>query len=108
MTMDPSYIRELRDSLDIATVERWFGDTWHIFRAAGSWCALRRGGGTVMWNGPKSLIRPVLCAERLDDLAEQMCVQALLDRLNPADLERVYATGEIPDDLFTYEEGAEA
>ena len=108
MTLGPSYIRQLRDSLDLGTMERWFGDTWHVFRAAEWWCAMRRGGGTVMWNGPRSLIRPVLCAERLDDLAEQMCVQALLDQLSPADLERVYASGEIPDDLFTSAEGPEA
>ncbi len=37
------------------------------------WCALRRGGGVIYWYGPYSLIQQWARAERLGDLAGQLC-----------------------------------
>jgi hypothetical protein len=71
---DHAYLRAPLDTLDIAAVREVFGGTWHIFRAGQDYCALRRGGGVIFWDGPASLLQPCVCAERPDDLARQLCL----------------------------------
>jgi hypothetical protein len=97
--LDRAYLRTLLDNLD--AVRCMFGDSWHIFRAEAGWCALRYGGGVIFWDGPESLILPFICAERLGDLAGQLCLQEFLAGLSGDELARVYAAGEIPEDLFS-------
>ena len=77
-----------------------FGEAWVITHAPAGWLAMRRGGGMIRWDGPESLIRVALFAERLGDLAQQLCMQAIVDQLSPADLAQLYDTGKLPDDLF--------
>lgn len=97
---DRAYLRSLLDSLDIEAVRDMFGVTWHIVRVDPGWCALRLGGGVAYWNGPESLIQHCLRADRLGDLAGQLCVQEFLAGLTNEELARVYGAGEVPDDLF--------
>jgi hypothetical protein len=66
---DLSYLHALLEALDISAVRELFGDTWHILPADLGWCAFRRGGGVIYWDGPQSLIQHCVCAERLGDLA---------------------------------------
>lgn len=99
--LDRAYLRKLLDNLDIDAMRGMFGDTWHIFPAKPGWCALRYGGGVIFWQGPESLILPFICAERLGDLAEQLCIQEFLVGLSGDELARMYAAGEIPEDLFS-------
>jgi hypothetical protein len=93
-------IRAFFDNIDIEVVRGVFGEAWIITHAPTGWLALRRGGGVVRWDGPESLIVPALFAERLGDLAQQLCMQSLLDQLSAEDLAKVHATGELPADLF--------
>lgn len=97
---DLSYLHALLEALDIGAVRELFGDTWHILLADAGWCAFRRGGGAIHWDGPQSLIQHCVCAERLADLAGQLCLQEFLATLTDDELARVYAAGEIPGDLF--------
>jgi hypothetical protein len=99
-------MRAFFESIDIELVRAVFGEAWAITHAPAGWLALRRGGGVIHWDGPESLIVPVLFAERLGDLAQQLCVQSLLDQLNSEDLAKVYATGELPGDLFMSSPGS--
>ena len=97
---DRSYLRALLDALDIGAVRELFGDAWHILQAEPGWWAIRRGGGVVYWDGPQSLILHCVCAERLGDLAGQLCLQDFLASLTDDELVRVYVAGEIPDNLY--------
>jgi hypothetical protein len=97
---DRCHLRALLDGLDIGTVRELFGAAWYILHAEPGWCAVRRGGGIIYWDGPQSLIQHCVRAERPGDLAGQLCVQDFLATLTVAELARVYAIGAIPDDLF--------
>jgi hypothetical protein len=59
-------------------VHELFGATWHVFAGGPGFCAVRRGGGLITWDGPASLILPCICAERLGDLVSQLCLQEFL------------------------------
>jgi hypothetical protein len=96
---DRSYLHALLDALDIGIMQELFGATWYILAAKPGWCALRRGGGVICWDGPQSLIQHCVRAERLGDLAGQLCLQEFLATLTEDELARVYAAGEIPGDL---------
>jgi hypothetical protein len=96
---DRCYLRALLDGLDIGTVRELFGATWYILQAEPGWCAVRRGDGVIYWDGPQSLIQHCVHAERLGELAGQLCVQEFLATLTSDELARVYAVGQIPDDL---------
>jgi hypothetical protein len=61
---------------------------WRLFPAAAVWWAAR--GGTVMWDGPESLLRRVITAQDLPALAERLCLQEHLDGLDPEALTAVY------------------
>lgn len=98
--MNRAALRAFFDGIDIELVRGVFGEEWAITHAPAGWLALRRGGGVIHWDGPESLIVPALFAERLGDLAQQLCLQSLLDQLSAEDLAKVYATGELPGDLF--------
>jgi hypothetical protein len=100
-------IRAFLDGMDAETVREVSGREWNITHTSAGWLALRRGGGVLSWDGPDSLLRPVLFADRLGDLAEQLCAQTFLDQLSHEDMRRVYAAGAIPDDLFASPEGSE-
>jgi hypothetical protein len=66
-------------------------DHWRIFEKDGSWWAMREGTATT--EGPRSLIRPVVCAMTLDGLAEQLSLQEWLRRMPAAELEAVWRDG---------------
>ena len=104
--LDLAYVGCLLDALDLGGVRSIFGDSWHILAAETGWCALRRGGGPIFWNGPDALLVPFICAERLGDLARQLYLQEYLAGLTRDELSRVYAAGEIPSDLFPWAAGA--
>jgi hypothetical protein len=97
---DRCHLRTLLEGIDVGAVRELFGSTWYILQAEPGWCALRRGGGVIYWDGPYSLIRHCVRAERLGDLAGQLCLQEFLASLTGGELARVYAAGAIPDDLF--------
>jgi hypothetical protein len=93
-------LRAFFDGIDIEVVRGVFGEAWAITHAPAGWLAARRGGGVIHYDGPESLIVPALFAERLGDLTQQLCLQSLLDQLSAEDLAKVYATGELPGELF--------
>jgi hypothetical protein len=98
--LDQACRRALLDAIDLDTVRELFSDVWYILPAGTGWFALRRGGGVICWDGPESLIQHCVRAERLGDLAGQLCLQEFLAGLTKDELTRVYAAGEIPGDLF--------
>jgi hypothetical protein len=63
-------------------------DHWRIGEAAGRWWAVR--SGTVAADGPRSLVRPVVGAGTLEELAHQLCVQAWLASLSAGELEAIW------------------
>lgn len=67
---------------------------WRIFSTGGTWWATR--GGPQAWTGPESLLMRVLGAADLTGLAERLCLQDWLDRLDPVALEAVYR-GTMPE-----------
>lgn len=67
---------------------------WRIFRRSDEWWALR--GGQVWLVGPESLLRRSLTACDLVGLAEQLCVQDRLDRLDPQELAAVHQEMTLP------------
>lgn len=76
-------------ALDAAMVRAAF-PAWHVAqRATGGWLAFR--GGLEMSGGPRSLLRCVLGAPTLADLAERLAVQEYLDGLSPEELAGVWA-----------------
>jgi hypothetical protein len=66
-------------------------DHWRIFEKDGRWWAMR--AGAVAGEGPRSLIRPVVCAMTLTGLAEQLSLQEWLRRMPAAELEAVWHDG---------------
>jgi hypothetical protein len=67
---------------------------WRISRQSGAWWALR--GGPVHLGGPESLLRRAVTACDLTGLAEKLCVQYRLDRLDPQELAAVYRDLALP------------
>jgi hypothetical protein len=66
-------------------------DHWRIFEARGTWRAFR--SGVAAGEGPASLIQPVVTADSLTRLAEQLCAQEWLRSLPAAELEAVWRGG---------------
>lgn len=69
---------------------------WRIFWQAGQWWALR--GGPVRLDGPESLLLRCITAVDLTGLAEKLCLQERLDRLDPQELAAVYEDKTLPRD----------
>lgn len=67
---------------------------WHVFGRSGACWAMR--GGFVAWNGPQSLIQHVHTAPDLIALAEKLCLQEYLDRLDSQELEAVWRDMALP------------
>ncbi len=67
---------------------------WRIFWQAGQWWALR--GGPVRLDGPESLLLRCITAVDLTGLAEKLCLQERLDRLDPQELAAVYEDKTLP------------
>jgi hypothetical protein len=67
---------------------------WRIFWQAGEWWALR--GGPVRLDGPESLLLRCITAADLTGLAEKLCLQERLDRLDPQELAAVYEDRALP------------
>jgi hypothetical protein len=67
---------------------------WRIFWQAGEWWALR--GGPVRLDGPESLLLRCITAADLTGLAEKLCLQERLDRLDPQELAAVYEDKTLP------------
>jgi hypothetical protein len=67
---------------------------WRISRQSGDWWALR--GGPVCLGGPESLLRRAITAGDLTELAEKLCVQYRLDRLDPQELAAAYRDMTLP------------
>jgi len=67
---------------------------WRIFWQAGQWWALR--GGPVRLDGPESLLLRCITAADLTGLAEKLCLQERLDRLDPQELAAVYEDKTLP------------
>jgi hypothetical protein len=61
---------------------------------AGQWWALR--GGPVRLDGPESLLLRCITAAELTGLAEKLCLQERLDRLDPQELAAVYDGKTLP------------
>lgn len=68
---------------------------WRIFSDAGVWWALRVG--VEKPSGPESLLRRVLCAPDLSQLAERLCLQDHLDRLDQDELDAVWRYMDVPE-----------
>jgi hypothetical protein len=68
---------------------------WHLFRVRGLWWALR--GGLERTEGPESLLLRVVSASTLNALAEKLCLQDYLDRLDPDQLVAVYRDMALPE-----------
>jgi hypothetical protein len=66
-------------------------DHWRIFEKDGRHWAMRPGA--VEQEGPRSLIRPLVCAMTLVGLAEQLSLQEWLRRMTAAELEAVWRDG---------------
>jgi hypothetical protein len=66
-------------------------DHWRIFEKDGRWWATR--AGAVTGEGPLSLIRSLVCAMTLTELAEQLSLQEWLRRMSAAELEAVWRDG---------------
>jgi hypothetical protein len=66
-------------------------DHWRIFEQDGRWWAMRAGTATT--EGPRSLIRPLVCAMTLHGLAEQLSLQEWFRRMPAAELEAVHRDG---------------
>jgi hypothetical protein len=66
-------------------------DHWRVFGKDGRWWAVR--GGLVTGEGPRSLVRPAVCAATLEGLAEQLSLQEWLRRMPAAELEAVWRDG---------------
>jgi hypothetical protein len=67
---------------------------WRIVERSGLWWALR--GGSVSMEGPESLLRTAITAQDLARLAEKLCLQEHLDRLDPGELATVYRDMTLP------------
>ena len=67
---------------------------WRIFWQAGEWWSLR--GGPVRLDGPESLLLRCITAVDLTGLAEKLCLQERLDRLDPQELAAVYEDKTLP------------
>jgi hypothetical protein len=67
---------------------------WRISEQSGAWWALR--GGLVCLDGPESLLRRAVTACDLTGLAEKLCVQYRLDRLDPQELAAAYQDMALP------------
>jgi hypothetical protein len=67
---------------------------WRIFWQDGQWWALR--GGPVRLDGPESLLLRCITAAGLTGLAEKLCLQERLDRLDPLELAAVYDGKTLP------------
>jgi hypothetical protein len=65
-------------------------------RTVGQWWALR--GGPVRLDGPESLLLRCITAVDLTGLAEKLCLQERLDRLDPQELAAVYEDKTLPRD----------
>jgi hypothetical protein len=61
---------------------------WRVFEHGGVWWATR--GGIQVWDGPRSLLLRSLTAPHLTVLAEKLCIQEWLDRLDDEALAAVY------------------
>jgi hypothetical protein len=66
-------------------------DHWRIFEKDGRHWAMRPGA--VEQEGPRSLIRPLVCAMTLVGLAEQLSLQEWLRRMTAAEFEAVWRDG---------------
>jgi hypothetical protein len=66
-------------------------DQWRIFERDGRLWGMR--GGTVTSEGAESLIRPVIEAGSLKEMAERLSLQEWLRRMSPAELEAVWDGG---------------
>jgi hypothetical protein len=64
---------------------------WRVVERDGKWWAFR--GGAVMLEGPRSLIRPAVCAGSLEGLADQLSLQEWLRRMTDEELEAVWREG---------------
>lgn len=67
---------------------------WRIFWQLGKWWALR--GGPVVLDGPESLLLRVITACDLTGLAEKLCLQERIDRLDAQELAAVYQDMTLP------------
>jgi len=67
---------------------------WHVFGRSGVCWAMR--GGLVAWDGPQSLIQHVHTASHPIALAEKLCLQEYLDRLDSQELEAVWRHMALP------------
>ena len=74
---------------------------WRIFRAGGTWWAMR--GGLQEWDGPRSLLLRVISAAGLLELAERLCLQEWLDGLDSEALAAVYAGALMGNPRFSRE-----
>jgi hypothetical protein len=61
---------------------------WHVFRNHGAWWAIRAGEEKI--TGPGSLLRCVLGAPDLPELAEKIVLQEYLSSLDTVALEAVW------------------
>lgn len=61
---------------------------WWIFQNSGTWWAMR--GGLQVWDGPRALLLRVITAPDLTVLADRLCLQEWIDRLDDDALEAVY------------------
>lgn len=68
---------------------------WRVASCNGIWWALR--GGLEPLDGPESLLLRIVSARDLTALAERLCLQDYLDRLDPDELAAVYRDMTLPE-----------
>jgi hypothetical protein len=85
---DSSELAKLLGHVTVEMLRETFPE-WRIAAARGRWWAMR-GGYFDITGGPGSLICAAVYAATLDGLADQLCLQAWLRSLRPAELEAVW------------------
>jgi hypothetical protein len=86
-------VHDMAGEITVGTLGATFPQ-WRIFGACGLWWATR--DGLVSLDGPKSLLRRLISAPDLTALAEKLCLQEYLDRLDPQELAAVYRDVALP------------
>jgi hypothetical protein len=88
----------MRDVTTLGTIDpimlRRTFPQWRITGTEGCWFAIR--GGLEMQTGPRSLLRCVLSASTLVELAEKLSLQEYLDGLTAEELDEVWRRASLP------------
>ena len=86
-------VRDMAGEITVGMLRATFPQ-WRILGACGLWWAMR--DGLVWLDGRKSLLLRLISAPDTAALAEKLCLQEYLDRLDPQELAAVYRDVALP------------